>query len=252
MHAERQLCVPQSKPEDGTELVRADLREPRCEKAANARGVVALSVADKFRDAQAPCLGSSEPQQVPSDSATSKLTTNVDGDISPFAIDLNVGEPDTLVLQEANPSVPDRGLLNKSPPCQVSSVEADVKALRPFLVLGEPGSDQRGKIPRQRREDNGRRRRSHRHSMAVVRRPIRQICARLRASEGRWSLAHGATAVTTKLEADGTALMVARRPRPLANHSVGSAGSGARAAAASDLSTKSSIGILSGARRLRW
>jgi hypothetical protein len=81
---------------------------------------------------------------------------------------------------------------------------------------------------------------------------IRQICARLRAAEDRWSLTHGATAVTTKLEADGTALMVARQRRPLADHSVGSAGSAARAAAASGLSTKSSIGILSGARRLRW
>jgi hypothetical protein len=61
-----------------------------------------------------PKLGPSaaEPHQLLTYPATTKLATNVDGDASPFAIDLDVDEPDALVVQEANPSVPNRSLLN--------------------------------------------------------------------------------------------------------------------------------------------
>jgi len=108
----RQSCARYAKPEGGAQLVDASLREPSGEEATNARHVVALCAGDKFGNAQARSLGGSEPHQLLTYPATTKLATNVDGDASPFAIDLDVDEPDALVVQEANPSVPNRSLLN--------------------------------------------------------------------------------------------------------------------------------------------
>lgn len=141
----------QANPEDRAELVGTCLREPRGEEATNARNVVALDMADKFGDAQAPSLGSNEPQQLPTDPATTKRRTNVDRDPSPFTVDFDIHETDGLVAQQADPSVAGRALLNDQPPLQVGSVEVGVQASLPFLVLGEPACDERREIPRQRR-----------------------------------------------------------------------------------------------------
>jgi hypothetical protein len=66
-------------------------------------------------------------------------------------------KPDGLVAEQAHPSVADRVLLHERPPLQASSVEVGVEASLPFLILCEPGRDERRKIPRQRPQRHGRR-----------------------------------------------------------------------------------------------
>jgi hypothetical protein len=77
------------------------------------------------------------------DPATTELATNVDRDACSFTLDLEVEKSDRFVVQEANPSVSGRIVLNEPPPLQVSSVEVAVKPSPPFLVPYEPACGKR-------------------------------------------------------------------------------------------------------------